>query len=39
MENPHIAHKNLWYCTTLFRGKTNYREIAKIEETIFVCLF
>ena len=29
---PHIAHKNLWHCTTLFRGRTNYREIAKTDE-------
>ena len=30
---PHIAHKNLWHCTTLFKGgKTKFREIANTEE-------
>ena len=29
---PHIAHKNLWHCTTLFKGKTKLREIEKKEE-------
>ena len=29
---PHIAHKNLWHCTTLFKGKTKFNEISKTEE-------
>jgi hypothetical protein len=29
---PHKAHKNLWHCTTLFKGKAKYNEIAKTEE-------
>ena len=29
---PHRAHKNLWHCTTLFKGKTKYNEIAKTEQ-------
>ena len=29
---PHIAHKNLWHCTTLFKGKTKFSEIEKTDE-------
>ena len=29
---PHVAHKNLWHCTTLFKGKTKFSEIAKTDE-------
>ena len=29
---PHKAHKNLWHCTTLFKGKTKYNEIANTDE-------
>jgi len=29
---PHRAHKNMWHCTTLFKGKAKYNEIAKTEE-------
>jgi hypothetical protein len=30
---PHKAHKNLWHCTTLFKGsKKSFGEIAKTEE-------
>jgi hypothetical protein len=29
---PHKAHKNLWHCTTLFKGKTKFSEIEKTDE-------
>jgi hypothetical protein len=29
---PHKAHKNLWHCTTLFKGKGRYNEIINTEE-------
>ena len=29
---PHVAHKNMWHCTTLFKGKTKLSEISKTEE-------
>ena len=29
---PHKAHKNLWHCTTLFKGKGKYNEIINTEE-------
>ena len=29
---PHVAHKNLWHCTTLFKGRTKFSDIAKTEE-------
>ena len=29
---PHVAHKNLWHCTTLFKGKQKFSEIAKTDE-------
>ena len=29
---PHKAHNNLWHCTTLFKGKTKYYEIAETDE-------
>ena len=29
---PHIAHKNLWHCTILFKGRTKFSEIANTEE-------
>ena len=29
---PHVAHKNMWHCTTLFKGKTKFSEISKTEE-------
>jgi hypothetical protein len=29
---PHRAHKNLWHCTTLFKGKGKYNEIAKTDQ-------
>ena len=29
---PHIAHKNMWHCTILFKGKTKFSEISKSDE-------
>ena len=29
---PHRAHKNLWHCTTLFKGREKYNVIAKTEQ-------
>ena len=29
---PHKAHKNLWHCTTLFKGRDKYNDIAKTDE-------
>ena len=29
---PHVAHKNMWHCTTLYKGKTKFSEIIKSEE-------
>jgi len=34
---PHKAHKNLWHCTTLFKGKTKYNEIANTDEYKIIC--
>ena len=29
---PHRAHKNLWHCTILYKGKTKYNEIKNLDE-------
>lgn len=29
---PHIAHKNMWHCTILFKGKTKFSEIKNTDE-------
>jgi len=29
---PHIAHKNMWHCTILYKGKTKFSEISKSDE-------
>ena len=29
---PHVAHKNSWHCTILFKGRTKLREISNTDE-------
>jgi hypothetical protein len=29
---PHLAHKNSWHCTILFKGRTKFKEICDTEE-------
>ena len=29
---PHLAHKNMWHCTILYKGKTKFSEISENDE-------